>query len=500
VAGAAGSTSCVPGPPPEDGSTAIYVAPDGNNGNPGTADLPRRTLAGAFELAASLVNKKPHIYLAPGVYDEAVTLPKGSSDAPLVIEGGYQRAGATWTRSCEATARDLAILTATKTEAGTPVVRAANLVNAVSLSHLTVKTKDQGTKGEPGKTGESLYGVFVQGLGTKLTLDDVAILVGKAGTGGEGTPGAAANAPACDGTTDCADGTTGADGADGLAATAGSFGETGYLAGVGETGKVGGAGKNGAKGGESVGAACAISCPVVEPSQCKTQVPVTGNVSAKTGTCGCGAPTSSPGVGSGSGGTAVALVVGAGASVTTSAGRYVTTGGGDAPDGGSAGPAASATDGAKGADESCIASTGSTCGYDAISATCAALGTTVPVPGGAAGTKGGLAGKSGKGGSGAGGPSFGIVKIGNATVEIKSAPVYAVGPGGKSGSAGPVAKSAEVGPLGKSLSLFLFVVFVVVVVVSVVPSLSPLWMSSCSLLRFPVEFSPRRWPPFPLPC
>ena len=52
------------------GDTASYVATNGNDGNPGTMDMPWRTI----QKAAATVSAGMHVYVRGGVYNEAVTV------------------------------------------------------------------------------------------------------------------------------------------------------------------------------------------------------------------------------------------------------------------------------------------------------------------------------------------------------------------------------------------------------------------------------------------
>lgn len=66
-----------------EGPAAIYVAPDGLDERPGTADQPVRTLQRALDLArAGTV-----IHLRPGVYDPAETRHPGAPGAPITVRG-----------------------------------------------------------------------------------------------------------------------------------------------------------------------------------------------------------------------------------------------------------------------------------------------------------------------------------------------------------------------------------------------------------------------------
>jgi hypothetical protein len=62
---------------------ALFVAPNGSDDNPGTADRPVRTLQKALDLA----QPGTIVTLAAGVYDSSATRRAGRADAPIVIRG-----------------------------------------------------------------------------------------------------------------------------------------------------------------------------------------------------------------------------------------------------------------------------------------------------------------------------------------------------------------------------------------------------------------------------
>ncbi len=83
----------------EDACNCVHVAPTGNDNNPGTAVLPKRTIGAAIAVAGSaglpnVVCVAADAACSAGAnYDEAVTMRSG-----VHVYGGYQPIGTTWPR------------------------------------------------------------------------------------------------------------------------------------------------------------------------------------------------------------------------------------------------------------------------------------------------------------------------------------------------------------------------------------------------------------------
>src|ERR1700737_2664420 len=70
----------------------LYAAPDGSDANPGTAELPLKTLPAAQSIVRSRVDK-PTVYLLSGVYELKEQLTLTSEDSGLTVRG-YDTCGA----------------------------------------------------------------------------------------------------------------------------------------------------------------------------------------------------------------------------------------------------------------------------------------------------------------------------------------------------------------------------------------------------------------------
>jgi hypothetical protein len=410
---------CDPTAPPGDG---VFVSSNGDDGAQGTELAPFKTIA--MGLATVQETSKSTLYLEEGEYDETLVLTAANSG--IIIDGGWTRTGAAWQRDCTTNASD-------KTLIASPNNVGASLDPGVvaTLRHLAVTTETHGER-EPGQPGESCYGVMVQG-GATLIMNDVNVTAGAGGHGGAATLGLQPSAPPCDGVTDCSDGAKGAAGSPGAAAgVSGSFDTTGYLPASGSDGTPGAPGEDGTAGGAGSTGACALTCT---PPSCSDAAPTTGD----SGTCGCGGPGGAPG-GRGQGGGASVGVLAVGTTTTVSATSTSITAqdGGDGSPGGNGVDGQAGTPGAAGQPVTCTQCL-------PIFATCIPEQGTLA--GGTAGGDGGPGGAGGPGGDGAGGPSYAIVAVGGAAVNLDAASTLAFGNGGQG------AGLAASGAAGKRLKM-----------------------------------------------
>jgi len=139
---------------------AIFVAPGGNDSNPGTRTAPRRTIQAGIAAAAP---GRLSVYIAAGTYAESITLAPGVS-----LYGGYT--AGTWSRNAT---------NVTTIQGGTTAVF-ARVNEPVVLQRLTIIASDATT------AGQSSYGVRIAGSGATVTLQRCTV---RAGRGANGTAG-----------------------------------------------------------------------------------------------------------------------------------------------------------------------------------------------------------------------------------------------------------------------------------------------------------------------
>ncbi len=181
-------------------SSAIYVAPTGNDLNRGTKTAPKATIQAAIT-AASALSPIPDVYVAAGTYAS----PSGLSLVTGVnVDGGYTPG--TWTRS----------LSAVTTIEGAPQAVLAQDVASATLQLLTL-------------SGLSGTGVDISAYGLREVDSDVALQWVSA-SAAEGSPGF--DAPNGEGGSDGSDGASGVSGgAGGAIGAPDSFLGSGRLSG-----------------------------------------------------------------------------------------------------------------------------------------------------------------------------------------------------------------------------------------------------------------------------
>jgi hypothetical protein len=401
-----------------DDASGVFVAQNGTDGGScGTRLAPCKTIGYGIMQTSALSNKTT-VYVAAGVYAEALTLANG-----VGVIGGWNASGSTWQYSCNS-----ALVTVNDTT-NTSAVTATGLTSPTTLSNLTI------TNALSAGSGVSLYGIF--STNSMLVLTHVVVGVGP---GGPGSPGATAGtgggtvaSPCTAG--DSAPGTT--PGAAGTAGTGASYSASGVASGgVGGTGGTGQSGDNGSAGGAGACDGCTLTCE--KSSISNACLSTTGTCCGDPGSNGCAATAGTGGSGGSGGGSSIALFVWAGAATVT--GGALTAGNGGAGGGGaSGGSPGAATLGAVGTpthfangcppDAPCTAEDGGVAG------------------GGAAGGNGGTAAGGGGGGGGAGGDSYAYYAGGGATVTV-SGTMLTAGTAGSPGPAGAGGLAANGGIAG----------------------------------------------------
>jgi hypothetical protein len=410
-----------------DPSRGLFVTVDGDDSSgDGSLEKPFGSLRRAVETAAE--KGKSAIYVGAGAYEIAETI-HIRYDSPVVeLSGG-------WVGDCPNNKREGTILQGAMGAGATVLLEAKQ---EFRLANLTVKTKDKATPSSIDTSGNSLYGIRVR-TAAKVSLSDVVVVAGHGGDGGFASKGLdAKEASSCQGVADCSTGADTEAGDDGTALALGAFDENGYYPPSGEKGGTGGVGRNGTPG---KAGSSRSDCKV-----CNSDCGITSEtVTAGQGACGCGGLGGEGGLGGRGGGASIALMVGAG-SVDIKNSRFQTSLGGAGSVGGDGGLGADGDDGKNGGSPQCVTfAPGGSCFQSNPADICHFSNSvsTTTVPGGAAGGKGGRGGLGGRGGPGAGGPSYGIVTVGAASVEVGPGVTFDIGLGGQGASGTPNGDSAE---------------------------------------------------------
>jgi hypothetical protein len=376
-----------------DGTEANAIFVDvvtGNDANPGTKAMPKRTIQAGIDAAAA--GTKKEVYISKGTYSSGtIILASGVS-----LYGGYD-AAMNWKRSAANLTRiSSTSTTAVASPAGNP------RLNAIELQLLTITARGTTT------AGASSYGIRIAN-GVGLTVRGCDITAGDAGNGSPGAKGstgakggdggdAVGTTGGLGGTSPC--GVPGGNGASGINSDGGGAGNSGS---PGTSVALGGGAGSGGAGGSSG------SCDTTSSSS-------GGNAPTSTAAPPFGPFPGSPG-GPGQNGSA-----GAALGSLDSSGNYTPATGGNglssgAPGGGGGG-------GGSGG--------GSANGTNGTCTNCSAI----PSGGGGGGGAGGCGGGVGAGGRGGGG-SFAIAASGTpVTVEDTSLSTGFGGNGGDGGDGG----------------------------------------------------------------
>jgi hypothetical protein len=366
---------------------AIFVAPFGNDADPGTAAAPKLTVQGGLDAAAATANAD-HVAVATGTYAEGDGV---EPTATVAVLGGFDAASG-WARPGSAGTSGSVDEAATTIE-GVPQAATVNGAISVTFDSLTIKGRNTGLG-----AGASVYGIRALGGSTVAVVNS-----------------AVSAAAAVDGT----DGSDGTDGGNGTNAGNGNMGtepcsgtNTGGTLGSGGTGS----GRNGGAGGTS-------------PCGANGNAGGTGVVAGSGGGAGGGGGSKSgsivcgngdPGGGGGGGGAGTAgSAGGAGASVLGASSSY-SPGDGTSGTNGNHGHGGGGGGGGGGSDANIFG--GAVCaGYDYGGS-------------GGGGGGGGARGNGGTGGTGGGG-SFAIYSV-NSSVTLDTDSSATSGDGGDGGSGG----------------------------------------------------------------
>jgi len=361
-----------------DASRAVFVSPRGDDANPGTMAMPKRTMPAAITAAAAGAPVRA-VYAAAGLYPGSVQLRSG-----IHIYGGYDDAAA-WSR---------ARTNATVIQGDATAVLAQDLTVATELQLVTVQSASAAV------SGETSYGV--RALNALLTLRGCTITSGNGASGANGADGAV--------------GADGDNGTNGGTPGAGASGGSRCGAGGGRGGESARGGNNGAPG--SVGSVAPGGAAAGNG----------GAAATRSGTCvGC--------VGA-CGGSAAANPPSAGAATAGSAGRNGANGG-SAPTMGTVNGATGVYSGPRG-----VAGTAGAAGGGGGGGGAGTGGRTYSFPvscsdhfggGGGGGGGGGCGGGAGQGGNGGGG-SFAVMSV-SSTVRVDDCQMNA-GRGGRGGAGG----------------------------------------------------------------
>jgi Putative metal-binding motif len=363
---------------------AVFVAPDGNDANPGTMASPKASIEAAIATAASYVPPRG-VYVYAAHYDEPGGLVLRSD---VGVYGGY--VGDTWELRAGSTAT---VVT------GAPQGAIADGATGVVLQLLSLR----GERDEASGADPSVYGLRAVN-GAQVRLENVHVSAAAAGAGADGTTGAdGVSAPVA---TSAGAGASGGVASASSGCGAGAPGGRG-LTGPGSPGGAGGAGGGCAAGAGAPGGSGGGASSHMAPGG-SGGLPAAVDTSPADGRGGTGFP----------GGTGAVGTSGlAGDDGFENAGQTWSGGGGGT--GGTGAPGGGGGGGGGGASWSCSCS-------------------PVVYPGGAGGG-GGAGGAGGTGGTGgrAGGGSF-AVYLWNATVAVTNSTLVAAdgGAGGVGGAGG----------------------------------------------------------------
>lgn len=387
----------------------IYVHPSGIDGIIcGSRESPCKTVQAG--IAAAYVTQKPKVLVGAGTYTEIVTL-----DGGLIVEGGWDVDGTTWTASCAANHSSLATIVAVD-NTSLRVKKGASV-----LRFLTFKSKTAGAA-----PGESLYGLIATGPNVKVALDDTDFEVGPGGKGADGAPGTEVGEESCEGN----DGADGPGGTPGGAGAAGTLSDVGFNATPAADGAIGTAGHRGTPSKKAPELATFDFCDAA--NSC-TKTP--GQALGGAGFAGCGGPGGFGGKGGIGGGSSIGILA-SDAMIVTYGGRITTGAGGEGGAGGLG------TDGLGGKP----GKAGPGSDYAETVGPCPATqctNTPKTAAGGEAGGAGGHGGKGGQGGGGAGGWSIGFAKFANAAVLTSTTTVFTNGGAGKGGAPNGIAGNGQ---------------------------------------------------------
>jgi hypothetical protein len=379
---------------------SVFASPSGaDSAGCGLPTTPCQTVK--YAVGRAVAAFRDLVALDDGNFEEADTL---QIPAGITLQGGWSRVESTWQRVCSSERTSHSLIRSLASVA----VKVSD-EGSVYLDALTVHTK------AAGDLGESLYGIWVDGANSTLTMKDVAVVAGDAGSGLAGYTGQTLSGPTlCDVPGTGEDGTAGAKGDTDL----GVFTRGGYIPGDGTTGTDGSVGETGRTGAQGT-ATC-----VPYDGNCNHAPASDYVLSADGGKGGCGGGIGTAGMGGNGGGSSIALYVSLG-HVAVEGGSLTAGAGGNGGDGGLPGIGGPGKNGLAGEQKDCPTE----CNQHQSA------------NGGQGGT-GGKGGDGGKGGSGAGGNSVALIYASDATVTYTDV-VFAPGDAGRGLGDGPLGFSAE---------------------------------------------------------
>lgn len=440
-----------------DVASAVFVATNGNDSNPGTKQQPMQTVPAGIGRAS--ITGKTQVYISNGTYIGRVNLVNAIS-----LYGGYSAAN-NWARSAAYVAT---IQSSTVTNGYVSAMVGTNITSTTTVDRLSIHT------GNTSSTGISNYALHCAGCGG-LRLRNNDVDAGNAGpgtagfTGTNGSPGSTGNgglSGSCDdngtgasggpgGTSAC--GRNGGNGGKGgnVPASAGANGGTGAIGtpggnggGVGDPGGDGGNGQPGANGGSGANGGGASGGGL------------TSNfwISNAGGTGTNGTPGNGGGGGGGGGAQSCTFCndgYGNGGGGGGGAGCAGTAGGGGSGGGGSFGVFLVNSTGVQLVNNTISSGNGGNGGAGGvrgaggIGANGGPGGTTCTseIGQGGNGGKGGNGGNGGYGGGGAGGPSYALYRSGTSVSTAGNSFSF-----GSAGSGGP--SSGNAGSSGAAGAIF----------------------------------------------
>jgi hypothetical protein len=443
-----------------DVARSIFVAPGGNDANPGTRAQPKATIQGGIDAASA--STKPYVLVSGGTYTQNLTLKNGVS-----IFGGYSAPNG-WARNASA-AGVVTINGAGSASSAVVAVAGTNLTSYTVVDRVTVNAANASA------ASATSIGLSCSGC-SGLWVRRATIRSGNGGSGAAGTAGAGgSNGGGGSGRTGGtspvgfsggtggagANARTGGSGARGVPTSGSSLGGAGGVGGIhgyssgfgvcwesrtaspggdGQAGVNGSQGANGAGGSGATTSGFSFVGGAGSSGTAGAHGTGGGGGGAGGGYDGCyqdstggnggggggGASAGTGAVGGSGGGASVAvfLIDSSGARIDNSA--LVSANGGAGGAGGSGGPGGSGGTGAGGASGS---------------------GNSSDWRRGGSGGRGGNGGRGGHGGGGAGGASFALFRVNSsATVASTTLTAGAGGAGGaSSGNAGAAGASAANG-------------------------------------------------------
>lgn len=409
-----GSTCLLAVPDAVDG---VFVAQGGPLTSCGTMSNPCGSVTAGLEAVLQSSGAKTIVYVAQSA---TPYVENAYWSGVVTIQGGWLYAAGQWSHPCA--------LDPTQTVIEAPASASSSIMVQGTGAQLTADTLTLVAQ-DATTHGASRYGAMVSG--GRLTMTNVVVRVGNAGTGDDGAQGAAGSAAPAN--CNAGKGLDGAPGAAGTGASAGLYeGSPGaYLPLSGENGNLGGAGDNGTAA-PPVGAPGGPQCTDVYPGTNTTNGSCcnigsgdgqgclscggspTTQICASVGTQGCGSAGSGGGTGGNGGGASLGVYANGSATLVLQNVSITTGAGGNGGNGGYGGSVVAGSSGTTGASKQYVSSCGTHCNSQTM--TCSCNPSTYGTLAGSTGGSGGAGGTGGRGGGGSGGDSFCYASDGTASV------------------------------------------------------------------------------------